>query len=52
MQGFRWFVLEQVKLEMAPHILLALPDGKTLLAIGPRPGSLTGESALMVIDLR
>jgi hypothetical protein len=52
MQGFRWFVLEQVKLEMAPHILLALPDGKTLLAIGPRPGSITGESALMVIDLR
>ena len=46
------FVLEQGKLEMAPQFVVALPDGKTLLAIGPRPGSITGESALMIVDLR
>jgi hypothetical protein len=45
-------LLEQVKLGTMPGELVASPDGNTLVAVSYLPGTITGEFAVMIIDLR
>jgi hypothetical protein len=45
-------LLEQVILDTTPVELLPLPDGYRLIAIGHLPGTIMGEFAVMIVDLR